>query len=452
VEEFPKFMKSAANRFATATIRVWVATIAFFGLALLAPAASPKPAPCQSIEDVGICDPYVPGTIILIPGNKPITVLGTWPHGPAEKAGICSGDQILAVNGVSTLNQSKAQLLREIVSSSPSPVRLEVRRNAETNELDVNRVRESTLAMLSGEKYGRAGGLLGFFGPLFEFPFNERPAEIQSFRLFLDRTFAEYGFKPLDGVYVPAATSPRRFDQVEAARQSGELSKPVGLGPNRDSYSAGFLALPLEEGLLVETVVPDSPAYHAGLLPGDRIVAIDGQATNGLSPKEISELLSKRDEAHGIALKIDRGGPLFAMSMGLRKTGDLEDSMPLRFIPAPSSPQPEDYILGIEAFRAEKSGEVMISQVQYPSPAFEAGLHVGDVLLAVNTSPVTRIDPRELSRLLTPSSAENVTLEISRLNKKISVTLTPGTFGAALASIGRKATKLGTAPRSCPSS
>jgi hypothetical protein len=32
------------------------------------------PQQCESIEGAGICDPYVPGTIIVMPRNKAITV------------------------------------------------------------------------------------------------------------------------------------------------------------------------------------------------------------------------------------------------------------------------------------------------------------------------------------------------------------------------------------------
>jgi len=149
----------------------YMAVCVMVGFLVLTPSVqSPKAQtvdrPCESIEAAGICDPYVPGTIINIPGNKPITVLGTWPQGPAEKAGICSGDQILAIDGLSTFdNTTTNRLLKQIAADSPSPIRLEVKRGTETKEVDVGRVRESTLAYLSREKFALIGGLLGFSVP-----------------------------------------------------------------------------------------------------------------------------------------------------------------------------------------------------------------------------------------------------------------------------------------------
>ncbi|MGH9685764.1 MAG: PDZ domain-containing protein [Candidatus Acidiferrales bacterium] len=437
------------------SVRAWVATMAFFGAASFASTVSAKPAPCQSmIEYVGICDPYVPGTIITIPRDKPITVLSTWPQGPAERSGICSGDEILAVNGVSTLSATRSRLLEEIVSDAPTSVRLQVKRGTQTKEYDVGRVRESTLAGLSRQKYAVVGGLFGFFGPVELFPLDEREDEIQGFRDFHNRLFAAFGFKPVDGVYVPSATPEAQVETVLLGRQSNRLAAQTGLNPNPEGYSAGFLAMFLTspDELVVETVLPDSPAYHAGLLPGDRVEEIDGRAVPRLGLSEIEKVLSNNKQPRQIELKVNRGGSVVSLSLGTRTMKELEQLVPDRIIPTESPRSPGDYILGIETIPAEKLHAVVIAVVQYPSPAFSAGLHVGDVLLTINRQPVARMNDQELSRLLSPTSAEMVLLGISRLKKRMSVTLTPVTYRAALEGVGRKPTKLGTAPESCPNS
>src|SRR5712691_7613669 len=114
---------------------------------------------CDVFEILGICDPYVPGTIISFPEKQPIIVISTWPLGPAENAGVCPGDRILAVNGISASENTSTRMLKEIVSGSDTWVHLTVRRGKVDMELDVPRVRESTLAWLSKQKYVRVGGL-----------------------------------------------------------------------------------------------------------------------------------------------------------------------------------------------------------------------------------------------------------------------------------------------------
>ncbi len=62
---------------------------------------------CQAPEYFGICDPFVAGTLIASQGdNQPLLVVDTWPSGPAEKAGICPGDEIVSINGVSAFHST----------------------------------------------------------------------------------------------------------------------------------------------------------------------------------------------------------------------------------------------------------------------------------------------------------------------------------------------------------
>src|SRR5579864_2367197 len=56
---------------------------------------------CLAPSYLGICNPYVQGTLISVNEKNAISVIGTWHNGPAEKAGVCPGDQIVAVNGLS---------------------------------------------------------------------------------------------------------------------------------------------------------------------------------------------------------------------------------------------------------------------------------------------------------------------------------------------------------------
>jgi C-terminal processing protease CtpA/Prc len=94
----------------------------------------------------------------------------------------------------------------------------------------------------------------------------------------------------------------------------------------------------------------------------------------------------------------------------------------------------------------------MISRVSWPSPAFGAGLHVGDSIVAVNGKPISAISREELGELLVPQGSTALTLGISRLGKKKTFTVKPATRRAAEQAIGRKPTKSGFVPQGCPAS
>jgi hypothetical protein len=90
--------------------------------------------------------------------------------------------------------------------------------------------------------------------------------------------------------------------QLEAYRMDGSLralSEPVAIDPTRGATTGLTLVLPeeemaglgmafrsLPEGIVAVQVYPDTPAYEAGLRPGDLILEVDGQATAGMSDND----------------------------------------------------------------------------------------------------------------------------------------------------------------------
>jgi predicted metalloprotease with PDZ domain len=59
-------------------------------------------------------------------------------------------------------------------------------------------------------------------------------------------------------------------------------------------------------GVFVESVVPGSPAANSGLLPGDRVIGVDGQAIN--SPTELREAIGAKTVGQAIAVDAQRDG------------------------------------------------------------------------------------------------------------------------------------------------
>jgi C-terminal processing protease CtpA/Prc len=270
---------------------------AFVGLLLIctvygAQQVSTSHQDCDAPSYFGICDPYVPGTIIASsPDMKTINVINTWPDGPAEKSGVCPGDQIIAVNGILVPGHTWEQMLKEIVSPSPSPIDLKVTRGKQEMDFHFDRARESTLAQLSHKKFMR-----------------------------------------------------RRVKEILDATPYQSLS----------SY------------------------------------------------------------------------------------------------PNPTKAEPP--VLGILLLYAENPREAMVDQVDYPSPAFDAGLHVGDRILAVNAVPIEQITRQQLGEMLQPKGDSELRLEVSRVGKKLAFQIKPETYAEAEAKIGRKIIKQRPVPEHCPES
>lgn len=234
----------------------WQLLASIAGLTLLSP-AYPIQQPSTSRQDCdapsyfGICDPYVPGTRIGgSPDNQTMNVVDTWPDGPAEKAGVCPGDHIIGVDGVPVSGHTFEQMLKEIVSPSPAPIALKVRRGSEELEFHFDRVRESTLAQLSHEKFMRHRTLLSGIRPG-EVPLDETRDELAELGRFYDGINHRLGFKLVDDMVVPEGTPEAQIKELVATQFGGpEHDRSVGdipfqLGPK--SSVPGFNAVLLKD-------------------------------------------------------------------------------------------------------------------------------------------------------------------------------------------------------------
>jgi len=264
-----------------------------------------------------------------------------------------------------------------------------------------------------------------------------------------------YGFKLIEGHWVPQATSEARFQQVEqilgntpSARFVARLYHLKSKGSYGPDFSALLLKDPQE--LLVELIEPASPAYVAGLLPGDEILEIDGRPVAGLDQKQLSDLMLKSDDhSQQVTLRIKRGASEMTMGLKTEPTRDLGfGHFVFQGSRMPGKPSP--YALGAEVVTGGGPGEAVLSQVTYPSAAFRAGLLVGDRIVAVNGKPIDQLTPDQLSsELLNPASASEITLDISRLGRSVRLRIVPLTAAEAEAEIGRKMTAHGPASPRC---
>jgi hypothetical protein len=293
-----------------------------YATAQLATMVSGCPAPSY----FGICDPYVPGVFIR-PGDKgTVSVVSTWHDGPAERAGICPGDKIVAVDEAVAGDSGWDRLVRKLVSDSPTPVVLRVRRGAQEFELRVPRIRETAVSALSGEK---------------------------------------------------------------------------------------FLAA-------ISSTIPKLPHYYP-------IVAAEG-----VTPNNLAALIDFRKRM-------------------LRSAG----SKPRPAIDKPAPEQPEredDYLIGIAAIYDEQRHEAMVAGVLFPSPAFNARVYPGDLIVGIQGTSVAKLSRIQLTAALAPADSKPLSVLLRRSGKRLTIRLVPVRYKDALAGIGQKLDKFGPSPQHCPDS
>src|SRR5689334_8236052 len=90
--------------------------VLLLGLQLLVGAAPPTPF---TPEKFGI------GATIVHPDSAHYFIVkGTFPHGPADRAGVAAGDTLLEIDGQSVASWSFAKLLDYILRDEPLPITL----------------------------------------------------------------------------------------------------------------------------------------------------------------------------------------------------------------------------------------------------------------------------------------------------------------------------------------
>jgi C-terminal processing protease CtpA/Prc len=257
---------------------------------------------------------------------------------------------------------------------------------------------------------------------------------------------------------------PKR-QRVEVAPEPGDEDTMVLLGDDSagwlgvesqeiSSEKAKELKLPAERGVLLERVVPDSPAAKAGLKDNDVITEINGQRVEGAA--QFRRMIREIPAGRSVQVTVWRDGHAQTISVTLGKS---EDRGNMWFKTAPRAfsfqrpkieipevaPMPEmDWggyggvlagarpRLGIDAedlsgqfgayFGAPEGEGVLVREVNSGSPAEKAGVKSGDVITSLNGERIRSLgDLRE--RLAGKREEKTVKLGVLRNKSEVSITV-----------------------------
>jgi len=219
------------------------------------------------------------------------------------------------------------------------------------------------------------------------------------------------------------------------------------------SEKAKELKLPAERGVLLERIVPDSPAAKAGLKDNDVITEINGQRVEGAA--QFRRMIHEIPAGRSVQFTVWRDGK--AQSIGVT-LGKSEDHGNMWFKTAPRAfsfqlpniempevaPMPDMDMgaygllagsrprLGIDAedlsgqfgayFGAPDGEGVLVREVNSGSPAEKAGVKSGDIITALNGERIRSLgDLRE--KLAGKRDEKTVKLGVLRNKSEVSITV-----------------------------
>jgi serine protease Do len=165
-------------------------------------------------------------------------------------------------------------------------------------------------------------------------------------------------------------------------------------------------------GALVSDIVEGTPAAEAGLAAGDLIQLLDGQSVENAA--ELSRAIAARAPGTEVELRVRRDGAehTFTVELG-RRPGRDEDGAARGERPE----APARWGLGLAplqeglARQLEVDEGVLVRNVQPGSPADDAGLRPGDVILTVGTADVSSLEEC-LAALRSDEAASGVRLRV----------------------------------------
>jgi serine protease Do len=153
---------------------------------------------------------------------------------------------------------------------------------------------------------------------------------------------------------------------------------------------AQSLGLEHAHGALVAEVTPDSPASASGIEPGDVITSYDGKTVGEQSM--LPMLVASTPVGKTVPVEVVRDGKVKTLEVTVtRQAGDAEAEND-------TATHKAKWGLALRNLRPEERAQseggegVVVEGVAPDSPAAEAGIAAGDVILQVNRKPVTSVE------------------------------------------------------------
>ncbi len=170
-------------------------------------------------------------------------------------------------------------------------------------------------------------------------------------------------------------------------------------------------SLGMEEasGVLVNDVAPDSPAARAGMRRADVVTAVGGRAMeNG---KALAREIGTMEPGDEVVVTVVRDGEPLEVAVKLGGWPDAGGPEAVSEAPAPAPAAGPR--LGV--YLENRDGKLVIASVRPDTPAAEARLRRGDVLISVDNAPVAaNADVREALRKAADAGREHALLLVER--------------------------------------
>jgi serine protease Do len=228
------------------------------------------------------------------------------------------------------------------------------------------------------------------------------------------------------GFAIPSNMAKTVMDQLI---QSGKVRRgQLGISIQRVTQDlASSLGLKQPEGVLVNSVVPNGPADHAGVKAGDVIVAMNGNKVSdpntfrntvaGTAPgTDVTLTISRDGKEQQVKAKLEELQPQQQASQQQGNAPSGGGQLGLTLAPINSN-------LAGQLNLPPSTKGVVVTNVDPAGPAADAGLQAGDVIQEVNRQTVN--SPNDVRAALGKSGSRPILMLVDRGGQTFFVTISP---------------------------
>ncbi len=201
-------------------------------------------------------------------------------------------------------------------------------------------------------------------------------------------------------------------------REGGITRSYIGLVPGALRDLAGFYALALNIGVLINSVDPGSPAARAGLRVGDILLSINGRKVDGRFPEQlppIQNLIASQPVGSVLKLSVKRGNDTRDFNVTTEK---LESRVGEEWAF-------EKWGLSVRKVSRSDARErqlpdntgVLVIGVQPGFPADVAGISRDDIIMKIKQQPVTSLEDIKAVYAAYEAKPEPTLLEAQRFRR-----------------------------------
>ncbi len=214
---------------------------------------------------------------------------------------------------------------------------------------------------------------------------------------------------------IPIDLATRVKDQIVATGKASHARLGVAIQEVNQTFADSF-HLDKPEGALVSSVEPGGPADQAGLKSGDVILQVNGQAI--VASADLPTLIGASAPGEKVNLEVWRQGKRDHFTARLADSSDKTETVAHR----DSALGKGRLGLALRSLKPEEKRDAGVGQgllvENAVGPAAAAGIQSGDLLVAVNGTPIASVDQ---VRAIVAKAGKSVALLIERDGNKIFV-------------------------------